>query len=182
MLPKFLILLACSATGAFATTKGVFNPPKGTSFLTIDYRVGFPMNVTTPGGLIAAVPIGSGTIKGRFNGHIVQNVSSSQEAELVSDKGVFTTFDARYLFENDDGERILATVLGATSYSSKDLHGLGTATLRTSIKGLEWVNTAMFVAEWHGRYGGRGADIEIFELTTGGRIDCEPIHAAFPPS
>ncbi|OJD12600.1 hypothetical protein ACJ73_09323 [Blastomyces percursus] len=181
MLRKFLILLCYSAAGALAT-KGVFNPPKGTSFLTIDYRVGFPMNVTTLDGEVAAVPIVSGTIKGRFNGHIVQNVSSSLEGELESDRGVFTSFDARYLFENDDGERILATVLGATSYSSKDLHGLGYATLRTTIKGLEWVNTAMFVAEWMGRYGGRGAEIEIFELTTGGRIDCDPIHAAFPPS
>ncbi|PGH03211.1 hypothetical protein GX51_04246 [Blastomyces parvus] len=181
MLLQFLTLLCCSATGAFATN-GVFKPPKTTSFLTIDYYVGFPMNVTTPAGVVAAVPVVKGKIKGRFNGHIVQNVSSSLEAELANDRVTFTSFDARYLFENDAGERILATVLGATSYSKQDLHGLGYATLSTGIKGLEWVNTAMFVAEWMGRYGGRGAQIEIFELTTGGRIDCEPIHAALPPS
>ncbi|OAX80714.1 hypothetical protein ACJ72_04953 [Emergomyces africanus] len=181
MLPKFLLTLLCSVAGALAAD-GVFKPPKGQSFLTIDYQVGFPINTTTPNGVVVTAPVWGGKIKGKFNGRIVENVTSSVEAPLNGGKGVYTSFEARYVFENDAGEHIVATVLGTTSYSKVDLHGMGYAQLRSGIKGLEWVNTATFFAEWQGKYRGRGASIEIFELTTGGRLDCEPIQAAEPPS
>ncbi|PGH30099.1 hypothetical protein GX50_07161 [[Emmonsia] crescens] len=175
MLLKFFVLM-CSAAGALATG-GVFNPPKSKSFLSIDYQVGFPMNVTTPGGVVGVVPVLGGKIKGRFNGHIVGNISSSLEAVVQSPTGVYTSFDATYLFENDAGERILTKVDGLTTYSNVDLHGFGYATLSTDIEHLKWVNTRMFVAEWQGRFQKGNAEIEIFEVKTGGRIDCEPIHA-----
>lgn len=38
----------------------------------------------------------------------------------------------------------------------------------------------MFIAEWQGNFEKGNAVIEIFELTTGGRIDGEPIHAVMP--
>ncbi|EER42906.1 conserved hypothetical protein [Histoplasma capsulatum H143] len=175
---KFLTLM-CSVAGALAAN-GVFNQPKGKSFVTIEYQVGYPINTTTPAGVVATVPVLSGDIKGRFNGHIVENITSSVEAYLDTCTGSFTSFESRYLFENDAGEHIVAKVVGTTSYSKQDLHGLGYATFSTDIKDLKWVNTAMFVAEWQGRYGGRGAEIEIFELTTGGRVDGESIYAAQP--
>ncbi|OJD14855.1 hypothetical protein AJ78_04831 [Emergomyces pasteurianus Ep9510] len=180
MLPKFFILMCSVVAGALATdhTGGYFHQPKGKSFLTIDYQVGYPVNITTENGVVAMVPVLGGDIKGKFNGHIVENITSSFEGYLNSSTGSYTSFEARYLFENDNGDNIMATVLGTTAYSKFDLHGMGYAKLSTQTPGLEWINTAMFFAEWQGKYGGRGAQIEFFELTTGGRLDNEPIHAA----
>ncbi|OJD18665.1 hypothetical protein AJ78_01361 [Emergomyces pasteurianus Ep9510] len=178
MLSKLLIL-ACSVASALAAD-GVFHPPQAKSFISIDYQVGFPINTTTPNGIVVTVPVWGGEITGIFNGHIVPNITSSVESYLQNAGGVYTSFDARYLFENDAGEHLVATVVGTTSYSNVDLHGFGYATLTTDIENLKWVNTGMFVAEWQATLETGKAEIQIFELSSGGRVDCSPIHAITP--
>lgn len=102
------------------------------------------------------------------------------------------------MFENEAGDRIFAEIIGSTVYE-KDLHGFGyayvlssrddilktnplTSKLETDAPCLRWINTAMFVAEWHGVFfRGSGTKVEIFQISTGGRLDGQPIHA-IPPS
>jgi hypothetical protein len=43
-----------------------------------------------------------------------------------------------------------------------------------------WINYAMFVVEWQGDFNTGLADVEFFELRTGGRIDGQPIKALEP--
>lgn len=87
MLPQ---LLALAGTFTLTLATAIFHPPKGESFLSIDYRVGIPLNTTTPDGVVGTVPVLGGDIKGKFNGHIVGNITSSIERALVSTTGVYT--------------------------------------------------------------------------------------------
>lgn len=81
-----LLTFACLLATVLATD-GVFKRPKGKSFVTIDYRVGWPLNTTTPSGIVAVVPVRGGDIKGQFNGRIVENITSSYEEALPSTSG-----------------------------------------------------------------------------------------------
>ncbi|KAH7141098.1 hypothetical protein EDB81DRAFT_858136 [Dactylonectria macrodidyma] len=183
-----LLIFACFLVTALATD-GVFKRPKGKSFVTIDYRVGWPLNTTTPTGIVAMVPVRGGDIKGQFNGRIVENITSSYEEALPSTSGEYTreltnrdqSYENQLLFEDDSGQRILTKVAGLTTYGNMALHGFGYATLITTIKELEWVNYAMFIAEWQADFGTGTAEIEIFSISTGGRKDGKPIKALLPP-
>ncbi|KAH8654202.1 hypothetical protein BGZ61DRAFT_524296 [Ilyonectria robusta] len=175
-----LLIFTCFLASALATDR-IFNRPKGKSFITIDYRVGWPLNTTTPGGIIAMVPVWGGDIKGQFNGHIVENITSSYEKALPSTSGEYTSYENQLLFENDSGQRILAKVTGTTTYGNMALHGFGYATLLTDIDDLDWINYEMFIAEWQADFQTGTAEIEIFSITTGGRKDGKPIKALLPP-
>ncbi|KAH7144126.1 hypothetical protein B0J13DRAFT_622705 [Dactylonectria estremocensis] len=176
-----LLILACFLATVLATDV-VFKRPKSKSFVTIDYRVGWPLNTTTPSGIVALVPVRGGDIRGHFNGRIVENVTSSYEEALPSPSGEYTSYESQFLFEDDSGQRILTKVVVLTTYGNMALHGFGYATLVTTIKELEWVNYAMFIAEWQAEFGTGTAEIEIFSITTGGRKDGKPIKALLPPS
>lgn len=54
-------------------------------------------------------------------------------------------------------------------------------TLKTGINELQSINYGMYVAEWQGYYNTGTAQIQIFEITTGGRVDGKPIDALEPP-
>ncbi|QKX63503.1 uncharacterized protein TRUGW13939_10674 [Talaromyces rugulosus] len=202
MLARALVI-AVSAIGALAAD-AVFNPPKTELFLSIAYQVGIPVNTTTPSGVVGTVPVRGGDIKGSlFNGYIVPNLTSSVEKYQPVVNNVVTTvslpthssgrlevivadlssksYDGRFVFENSAGDRIFAEILGSTAYG-KDLHGFGYAKLETTAPCLQWINTAMFIAEWQGVfYRGSGTTVEIFHVNTGGRVDGQPIDA-IPPS
>jgi hypothetical protein len=53
--------------------------------------------------------------------------------------------------------------------------------METGIEDLAWVNYAMFVGEWQSSYDTGLAKLEIFEISTGGRLDGETIPALEPP-
>lgn len=92
MLPRSLLLL-CSIASAVATgacTDGIYNPPVGKSFVTVNTKVGMPYNVTTPDGIVAMVPIATGDISGQFNGHLVENLSAETERLLNSKTGTYS--------------------------------------------------------------------------------------------
>lgn len=83
MLPK-LFALAYLAVGTLATD-GLFHSPKAESFLTVDFLANIPLNVTTPDGTVATVPIRGGEVKGKsFNGRVVENITSATESTLTS--------------------------------------------------------------------------------------------------
>ena len=93
------VLLSIVAACAVATDAvGVFKPPKAERFLSIDYQVGIPFNVTTPSGIAGIVPVRGGNITGDlFNGHIVPNLTSSTERYLPVVNNVTTTVSLWHL-------------------------------------------------------------------------------------
>ncbi|KAA8645635.1 hypothetical protein EYZ11_003470 [Aspergillus tanneri] len=177
-----LLGLACLVANVLATD-GIYKQPKVESFAAIDMVVSLPANTTTPGGMISKVPIVSGNITGRFNGHLVQNISTSNEAmvPLPLTEGEFSQSDADLIFENDNGDRIFASLRGLTTYANMALHGFGSALLRTDVKEFFWVNKEVFLVEWDAHFNTGLAQFEFSTITTGGRKDGQPIKA-FDPS
>lgn len=55
-------------------------------------------------------------------------------------------------------------------------------TLETTIPELEWINYAMFIAEWQADFFSGIGETEIFEVNTSGRRDGQPIPALEPPT
>lgn len=66
---------------------GTFNPPLASSFINIDFFVGWPVNATIPNGLVAVTPNAGGTITGHFDGYVVENTTASIERFLPNDTG-----------------------------------------------------------------------------------------------
>ncbi|EHK25851.1 uncharacterized protein TRIVIDRAFT_32329 [Trichoderma virens Gv29-8] len=182
MIPRLLIFISSAATvlttGACGT--GIYHSPIAQSFVTIDLQVGFPVNTTTPGGVVGSVPIRGGSISGQFNGHLVSNISSEIEHVLPLTSGEYTSVSSQWIFENEMNEHILTTLSGLTTYTNNALHGLGTAVLATEIKEFYWVNSASFLIEWQGDFNTGKAQFEFFQITTGGRVDGQPITALLP--
>lgn len=86
-----LLLLASGLTAAVATNASyTFYPPKATPFLTIDFTVGWPVNVTTPNAVVATVPNAGGKIDGELQGNIIANLSAGFETVLKSTKSEYT--------------------------------------------------------------------------------------------
>ncbi|KAA8645238.1 hypothetical protein EYZ11_012807 [Aspergillus tanneri] len=167
---------ACFVATVLATG-GIYNQPKVESFVAIDMRVSIPINTTIPGGIVAKVPIVSGDLSGRFNGHLVQNISTSNEAMLPLTEGEHSESNGDLIFENDKGERIFASLRGLTSYANMALHGFGSALLKTDIEEFYWVNKEVFLVEWEGNFNTGLAQFELSTLTTGGRKDNQTIKA-----
>ncbi|KAL5346415.1 hypothetical protein ACLOAV_008686 [Pseudogymnoascus australis] len=178
MIPRSLLIL-CSIASAVATGSctdgGIYYPPVGTSFVTVNTKVGMPYNVTTPDGIVALVPIVTGNITGQFNGHLIPNLSAETERLLNSNTGTYSSVETRWVFENDKGDRILADMKGLTTYSADALHGFGTAYLYTEVKEFYWVNWEYFLIEWQGTFNTGDAKFEFFQVATGGRKDGQPI-------
>ncbi|OBT82617.1 hypothetical protein VE02_07969 [Pseudogymnoascus sp. 03VT05] len=177
MLPRSLLFL-CSIATALATgecTNGIYNPPVGKSFMTVNTKVGMPYNVTTPNGIVAMVPILTGDISGQFNGNLIANLSAETERLLNSKNGTYSTVETRWVFDNDKGDRILADMKGLTTYSAAALHGFGTAYLSTEVEEFYWVNWELFLIEWQGSFNTGDAKFEFFQISTGGRKDGQPI-------
>ncbi|KAL6786383.1 hypothetical protein J3E68DRAFT_432936 [Trichoderma sp. SZMC 28012] len=183
MFPRLLILIGSAATvlatGACGT--GIYHSPIAKSFVTIDLLVNIPVNTTTPEGVVGSVGIRGGTINGQFNGHLVANISSEVEHVLPLTNGEFTSVSSQWIFENDKNEHILATLSGLTTYANNALHGFGNAILATEAKDFYWVNSATFLIEWQGDFNTGKAQFEFFQITTGGRLDGQPITALLPP-
>lgn len=92
MLPRSLLFL-CSIASALATgacTDGIYYPPVGKSFVTVDAIVGLPYNVTTPAEIAAMVPFVSGNVTGQFNGRLIPNLSAETERLLDSKNGTYS--------------------------------------------------------------------------------------------
>ena len=53
--------------------------------------------------------------------------------------------------------------------------------LATEAEEFYWVNSASFLIEWQGDFNTGKAQFEFFQITTGGRIDGQPITALLPP-
>ncbi len=83
----FVLGCVASALAGPACATGIFKQPKAESFLTVDMQVSYPVNVTTHDGVIGIVPIVGGDIKGKFNGHVVANLSSETERVLPGSNG-----------------------------------------------------------------------------------------------
>jgi hypothetical protein len=80
---SFLLALA----GVSTVSAGVYNPPVAESFLSIGLQLTFPANVTTPEGVMASIPILGGEVTGRFQGFVVENVTSFLEKVKYSEDG-----------------------------------------------------------------------------------------------
>ncbi|KKP00484.1 hypothetical protein THAR02_07397 [Trichoderma harzianum] len=175
MFPRLLILIGSAATvlatGACGT--GIYHSPIAKSFVTIDLLVNIPVNTATPEGVAGSVGIRGGSITGQFIGHLVSNISSEVEHVLP--------LTSEWIFENDKNEHSLATLSGLTTYANNALHGFGNAILTTEAKDFYWVNSATCLIEWQGDFNTGKAQFEFFQITTGGRLDGQPITALLPP-
>lgn len=67
-----------------------FNPPKAAPFLTIDFTVGWPVNVTTRNAVVASVPNRGGVINGQLQGDIIANMTGATETFLKSTSAEYT--------------------------------------------------------------------------------------------
>jgi hypothetical protein len=81
-----IIAFACFITGIIAT-EGTFHPLKAKPFLDIDFFVGWPVNATTPHGLVAVTSNAAGAVSGHFNGELVGNTTASVERFMPSGTG-----------------------------------------------------------------------------------------------
>jgi hypothetical protein len=87
MLFKSLLFAVCAVATASCTTHGTFKSPKSESFVTIELYLDRSVNLTTPDGAAALVPIRGGEIKGQFNGFVVQNLTASTERVKFDSEG-----------------------------------------------------------------------------------------------
>ncbi|KAL4785957.1 hypothetical protein BJX76DRAFT_355552 [Aspergillus varians] len=180
MLARVFTLLAFAA-GALATN-GTFRHPIAKPVFQVELLAGLPYNVTTPGGgNIAAVPNRGGTVSGIFNGEIIGNLTSAIETILPSEDGEYSRWENNLIFTNADDDRILVSITGKITYANEALHGFGYATFQTTILGFEWTNYATFLVEWIADFYTGTGQAEIFQITTGGRLDGKPIDALLPP-
>lgn len=86
-----LFLLASSLTAAVAKkTSYTFYPPKAEPFLTIDFTVGWPVNVTTPNAVVASIPNAGGPVNGHLQGNIIANLTGATETVLKSTGAEYT--------------------------------------------------------------------------------------------
>lgn len=83
----FIVSFVASAFAAPACATAIYKPPKTESFMTIDMKVSYTVNVTTHEGAIGIIPIVSGNLTGKFNGHLVPNLSSATERLLPGSDG-----------------------------------------------------------------------------------------------
>ncbi|KAL2810482.1 hypothetical protein BJX63DRAFT_434267 [Aspergillus granulosus] len=165
MLATLVSLLALTASAISTKTNGTFRSPIATPVFQVQLLTYFPVNVSIPGGGgIAAVPNLGGTITGLFDGEIVGN-----------------HYENKIVFTNAAEDRIFLSMDGTITYANNALHGFGYAAFQTTIPGLEWTNYAMFVVEWMADFLTGIGEAEIFHITTGGRIDGQPIDALLPP-
>ncbi|KAE8372269.1 hypothetical protein BDV26DRAFT_298019 [Aspergillus bertholletiae] len=179
MSPLFLGL-ACLVANALATG-GIYKQPIVESFVAIDMYVSLPVNTTTPAGIVSKVPIVSGAITGGFNGQLVQNISTSNEAMLPLTGGEYSSSDSNLILENDQGGRIFASLRGLTTYANMALHGFGSAFLATDLEEFYWVNGEVFLVEWEGNFMTGLAQFQLSTITSGGRKDNQTIKALAPP-
>ncbi|PGH04193.1 hypothetical protein AJ79_07171 [Helicocarpus griseus UAMH5409] len=185
-LTPILLTITSLLTGTIASGgskgKGTFHPPKAKSFLDIDFYIGWPTNATTASGLVTITPNAAGTVKGGFNGRVVENVTASVERFLLppgTGPGEYSEYVNEIVFANEAEETILAKMNGVASYANGGLHGFAHIRLETAIEKLKWINYGMFVAEWVGNTnsGTGNAKLQVFEIASGGRTDGKPIPA-----
>lgn len=93
MQSKFILCLTSVASIlGKACGKGIYHTPKAESFATVNIQVGYPVNTTTPDGIVGMFPVLSGNITGKFTGRLVPSLSSTTERILNSSpsSGVFS--------------------------------------------------------------------------------------------
>ncbi|KAL4805662.1 hypothetical protein BDV18DRAFT_160567 [Aspergillus unguis] len=180
MLARLFTLLALTASAL--ATNVTFRHPIAKPAFQVELLGKLPYNVSLPGGgNTALIPNRGGTVSGIFNGEIIGDLTSAVETVLPSEEGEYSRWDNTLLFANAEDDRILASITGTITYANEALHAFGYATFQTTVPGLEWINYATFLVEWLAEFNTGTGTADIFQITTGGRIDGKPIDALLPP-
>ncbi|UPK90505.1 hypothetical protein LCI18_001440 [Fusarium solani-melongenae] len=163
------------------TDAGVFNPPKTSSFLQLDLRVTLPANVSTPDGMTALAPnIEGGKATGAFEADILP-VGAAYERVALNQAGENSFYQNRYIFQTADNETLSLEVDAILHYENNALHGFGLGKFATTIPELFHINYEAYIVEVMADFNSGIAVGEVFELTSCGRRDGEPIKGLLPP-
>ncbi|KAJ3468169.1 hypothetical protein FSOLCH5_006648 [Fusarium solani] len=163
------------------TGNGVFNPPKTSSFLQLDLRVTLPANVSTPDGMTALAPnVEGGKATGAFEADILP-VGAAYERVALNEAGENSFYQNRYIFQTADNETLSLEVDAILHYENNALHGFGLGKFATTIPELFHINYEAYIVEVMADFNSGIAVGEVFELTSCGRRDGEPIKGLLPP-
>ncbi|KAI8676240.1 hypothetical protein LRP88_10740 [Fusarium phalaenopsidis] len=163
------------------TDNGVFNPPKTSSFLQLDLRVTLPANVSTPDGMTALAPnVEGGKATGAFEADILP-VGAAYERVALNEAGENSFYQNRYIFQTAENETLSLEVDAILHYENNALHGFGLGKFATTIPELFHINYEAYIVEVMADFNSGIAVGEVFELTSCGRRDGEPIKGLLPP-
>lgn len=86
-----------------------------------------------------------------------------------------------FVLNVEAASNVLLSVKGIVQYGNNALHGFGAMTFSTDLEQFRYTNYGTYLAEWTATFDVPGAAVDVFEVTSGGRIDGQPIMALLPP-